>query len=106
MSLKEGVRVLGIRPETVIAMQEAAAVCAEYAVPFMVTSVIDGTHKRASEHYSGCAFDMRRPDWPSFGNPTQAAAFTGALQARLGTDYDVVLEGDHLHVEFDPKVGY
>ena len=28
---------------------------------------------------------------------------TGDIETRLGPDYDVVLEHDHIHVEYDPK---
>ena len=59
MRLKAGVRVLGTRPETILAMQAAAEVLRRHDVEFVVTSVTDGRHSRGSAHYAGNAFDFR-----------------------------------------------
>ena len=52
-----------------------------------------------SLHYAGCAVDLRFP-------PDNAAGLKAALAEALGGDYDVVLEADHIHVEFQPKTPY
>jgi len=62
-----------------------------------VTSLNDGKHKQGSLHYVGQAADLRtwalpRPD-----------LFTTELQQALGNQYDVVLEIDHIHLEYDPR---
>lgn len=51
---------------------------------------------RRSWHWYGCAVDLRI--W-GLDDPAVAAR---RLAAALGDDYDVVLESDHIHVEFDP----
>ena len=99
MSLKPGVRVLGIRPEMVLALRIVEAVYQAHGAPFVITSVMEGTHKRASLHYLGCAADLRLP-------PQDAASIVAEAKAALGEDYDVILEGDHIHLEYDPKSSY
>ena len=98
MRLKEGVRVAGVRPEIVLAMQVAEVVYQEHQSELVITSVTEGTHSPTSLHYSGAAFDCRI--WNV--NPR---AVRDSLADRLGEDYDVVLERTHLHVEFQPKSG-
>ena len=66
----------------------------------------------SSKHPSGEAMDIRV--W-YLGNAQLQCQFADALQARLGEDFDVVVEGPasrvpkyqnrppHIHVEYDPK---
>lgn len=62
-----------------------------------ITSARDGKHKTNSLHYTGKAFDLRTKDVPD------AVAMREVLQQRLGHDFDVILEPDHIHVEYDPR---
>lgn len=64
-----------------------------------VTSVLDGKHKPGSRHYSGNAFDLRTFIY----SKDQVKKLVQELKKQLGTDYDIVDETDHLHIEFDPK---
>lgn len=59
----------------------------------------DGVHGKNSLHYKGLAIDIRTKDVAL----SRIAGFITALKARLGADYDVVNEGDHIHIEYDPK---
>ncbi len=102
MRLKAGVRVLGARPETILAMQAAADVLRRHDVELVITSVTDGRHSRGSAHYAGNAFDFRTRHMGQ-GQPVRVKA--ELTQAR-GGDYDVVLEETHIHVEYDPKQPY
>ena len=61
----------------------------------VITSTFEGDHKAGSLHYSNDAFDIRMPKKP--GEVAQE------LRRRLGKDFDVVLELDHIHVEYDKK---
>lgn len=65
-----------------------------------ITSGIDGSHSTTSLHYQLCALDVRTR---TFRTLADKRAFAQAMRDELGTDYDVVLERTHLHVEFDPK---
>lgn len=100
MKLKPGVRILGLRAEIVIAMQIAESIAVRHGRELVVTSGIDGSHSRGSAHYKGDAFDMRIRFF------TTPQAVRDDLAAALGADFDVVLETDHIHVEYDPKDPY
>jgi hypothetical protein len=80
----------------------AAVIYNSLGVPFVVTSGRDGQHMSGSLHYSGNAMDLRRHDLDAKGVTGQAV---NMLRSQLGGDYDVVLESDHIHVEYDPKEG-
>lgn len=98
MNIKAGVRITGIQPEIVLAISISDSVYHVYREVLTVTSLLDGEHMRASLHYVGAAVDFRLP-------VTDVPAMVMALRSALGDNYDVVLEADHIHVEFQPKVG-
>ena len=65
----------------------------------VITSLMEGKHKRNSKHYIGDAADFRT--W--YFTPPEMLDVVEQLRNLLGGDYDVVLEPDHIHVEYDPK---
>lgn len=74
--------------------------CAEHAV---CTCTTGGRHKAGSKHYINQAADYRRPDWPNFRDQALAESVRDSIHDYLGRKYDVVLEKDHIHIEYDPK---
>jgi len=102
MELKPGVRVFGIRPEIILALVIAEPIFVAEGVDLVVTSVIDGRHSRGSLHYAGAAVDIRTHNL----SKKVVSRVHIRLREALGEDYDVVLEIDHLHLEFQPKVAY
>lgn len=98
LRFKRGVDIRGLQPEMALGAVVAYTVLAKYG-PVVITSVKDGAHKQNSLHYQGKAIDLRtwhmRED-----HKTEALS---DLRDQLGPQFDVVLESDHLHVEFDPK---
>ena len=98
MNIKAGVRITGIQPEIVLAISIADSIYRSYREVLAVTSLLDGKHMRASLHYVGAAVDVGIP-------VTDVSAVVLALRAALGENYDVVLETDHIHIEFQPKIG-
>lgn len=66
-----------------------------------VTSTREGRHMVGSRHYSGEAFDFRAPVVILDGG--EVGYLLNEVRELLGADFDVVFEGDHFHVEFDPK---
>lgn len=105
MRLKAGVRVSGIRPETLLALLIADSLYTAAGVELVVTSVVDGRHKAGSRHFAAFAADLRTKNLPS---STPAGVMRNLLGEALGEDFDVVLEdaggeNEHLHVEYDPK---
>ena len=65
---------------------------------FVITSAHDGTHSAGSLHDDGLAIDLRV--W-GFSD-AQAKRATSEIQQQLGTRWDVIYEGTHIHVEYDP----
>lgn len=105
MILKPGAQIDGLGPEVRAALpimedarRDALEACCR--APMAVTSGAeghagDGVHGEHSLHYQGRAVDLRVLDF--------AHVWAAALTARLGPGWDVVLERDHLHVEYDSK---
>lgn len=89
---------LSTRPEIDYARRILARVWASRGYTLTVTSGLDSTHSAQSLHYEGLAEDYRTRDVAPSDLPTMIAE----VRAILGSDYDVVLERDHLHVEYDP----
>lgn len=95
VSVKEGV----VLPPVLHLLAKVALVYQRHAAECRITSGMDGKHMVGSRHYLGFALD--------FGT----RSFAGDLRMKiaeecrdaLGTKYDVLLEADHLHVEYDPK---
>ena len=74
------------------------AVCAE-AVPgydVTVTSGCDGEHSMGSSHYIGKAFDIRIRDYPG-----KIKTWTDRIRQALGKRYFVLLEADHIHIQWN-----
>lgn len=77
----------------------ACVVYTQRGHPFTVTSLEDSVHGPRSLHASGNAADLRTRNLPVQVLPD----LVKALQLALGPQYDVVLESDHIHMEYDPK---
>jgi len=97
--LKEGVKAAGLRPEAMLAIIVALSVYQEFGYELVITSLVDGKHSRGSLHYSGAGIDTRTRHMVD-AHKKQVA---DEIQVRLGPDFDVVLEKDHIHIEFQPK---
>lgn len=98
VSLKLGVKVNGLKPEALLGIFIAKSVFEFHGESVMViTSVTDGQHKTGSLHYKGQAFDLRLP------RNNISSIIVAGLREALHSDFDVVLEIDHIHVEYDPK---
>ncbi len=65
----------------------------------VITSTYDGNHSPSSLHYADLAVDLRLPPVVR----TDLLELEKDLKKSLGTDFDVLLENNHLHIEYDPK---
>lgn len=89
----------GIQPEAVLGIITAISAL-DSAQPgvLWISSITDREHSIGSLHYTGAAFDLVL----DADSPTQAT-YADSLQLYLGPEYDVIDEGDHVHVEWQPK---
>jgi len=104
-SIKEGVSTVGLRPEILIAWDIADQIYTELGLEFCtLTSGTDGIHGRSSRHYIGLGIDLRTRDFPNGGNNSDlVTTAVEMLKERLGNEYDIVRESNHLHIEHDLK---
>ena len=77
----------------------AERVYAEMGHDCMVTACVDGKHMTGSLHYAGAAIDARTRDIA----PAEVQKLIAQIKTCLGGDFDVLLEVDHIHIEFQPK---
>ena len=99
--IKSGASISGLRPEMVLALIIIDGILSQYDVDVVLTSGLDSKHGRGSLHFVGLALDFRTRDMA----PDDLGPATLEIKAALGEQYDVVLEGNHWHVEFQPKIG-
>lgn len=98
--LKEGVSLWRLTPQgALLAVVVDQVYAANGITACVITSGDDGKHKVNSKHYVGRALDFRTRDF----TVAKADKIRAEAQAALGRDFDIVLEPDHIHAEFDPK---
>lgn len=97
MKLKPGVNLLGVQWQLFEASIKIEPIFNSAGAELVITSGVDGKHMIESLHYKGLALDFRTRD---LKDPQDILK---AVKAMLGQEFDVVLEKDHLHVEFQPK---
>lgn len=100
MKVKKGADVKGLSEQVWFALGVCAAESRQLGVGLVVTSGRDGAHRPGSLHYTGNAVDIRTRDLSPAAQKDFHEYLKGLLD-RLG--FDVVLERDHLHIEWDPK---
>ena len=96
--LKRGVRVQGLQPEMLLALFVAESAFAAKAIQLVVTSALEGHHSARSKHKLGYAVDLRTRDMPPGDTALNLA---GQIKSALGNEYYVLLESDHIHIQFN-----
>lgn len=94
----QGARIRNLRGEVLFAVYVADEVFSVHGVEAIITSGTDGKHSRGSLHYSGGAVDLRSRDF----QPGDAVKAVKELKSRLGPDFDIILERNHIHMEYQP----
>lgn len=97
--IKQSVDLRGLAPQMVLAYYIASSIYERQGKTCWITSANDSKHGPNSLHYKGKALDLRTRNL----RPEQVHPIYTELKAALGPQFDVVLETDHIHVEFDPK---
>jgi len=100
MRLKESVKLQGIRPELLICIMVVESIYNNYDVELVITSVMDGQHKRSSAHNTGRGVDVRTRNIP---NDDIKQKIINDIRASLTDEFDLVIHSTHFHLEFDPK---
>lgn len=80
-----------------LALTIADSIYQEHGHKMVITSLRDGAHSHTSLHYSGAAADLRIRGLES---PQRVA---DEIRTALNRHYDVILESDHIHVEWQPR---
>lgn len=101
LNLKDGVKLDKLQPQIVLGLISIHAIWDRYTLgfPLTITSGSEGTHKAGSLHYVGRAVDIRT----SCLSEPQLKPLVTLFRNALGNDFDVILEVDHIHIEYDPK---
>lgn len=89
-----------VRPRNLVIA--AALANAAHDLPFdpVITSGNDSQHMPGSKHYTGEALDVRTRNIPA-DPPGLLTLLVTRLKRRLGPDYQVIVDPDHLHIERD-----
>lgn len=103
MLLKVGVISEGVQPSIWYALGVFEAIYYRYGYELTVTSLVDGIHPDAKNvHGRGLAADLRTNGVPE-GVTDLIVDDSKNLLFNLG--FDIVLESNHIHIEYDPKPG-
>lgn len=89
----------GVTPQLLVIAAALANLAEENGLLLVITSGTDGTHMVGSKHYKGEALDIRISNLTN----EEISLVKIGLLTKLGVKYDVILEKDHIHVEYDPK---
>lgn len=101
IQFKQGLYLFGLQPEMLWALDVCESVWQEIGKNLTVTSTRWGDkHAWKSRHYSGLAVDLRTKDL----HEVEIRQVAEMAAERLGDEYDVVVESNHIHVEYDPKM--
>lgn len=97
------VNILGLEPVMFSALKTIELCCKiangdSYEIT--ITSARDGSHMKNSHHYVGLAIDIRSRD---MSNVTDSAKWIDKFLNINGKSFDIVIENDHIHIEFDKK---
>jgi len=86
-------------PQIVLALIIVDQVMQKAGAQAMITSVNDARHSKKSLHYDGKAVDLRTR-W--FSDP-KAVVYECKRALGNSPDIDIILEKDHIHMEYQPK---
>jgi hypothetical protein len=105
LSIKSGVTLSGLKSEVILAALVMDQVYTQYGInDCVITCGLDGKHIRSSKHYIGHALDFGiKKDNNNYLDSHTIEKLAEVSQKRLGDDFDIIVEQNHIHCEFDPK---
>lgn len=96
MKTKPGVSLFGLQLPMRFVLVQADRIWRRNGIELTITSTVEGVHSPRSLHPFGYAVDFRIRDFPE----AQHRAIAQELGETLGSQYRVLLEVDHIHVEY------
>lgn len=96
MLIKAGVGIEALHRNIRRSLGTVAAVFDSFGELLVITETYGGNHGAGSLHYANEAYDVRNP-------VKNKVSIVTMLKEKLGADFDVVDEIDHIHIEYDPK---
>jgi len=100
LKFKKGVKVAGLQPEALIAVDIAESVYSNSGRDCVITSARGDKHSAEfSRHYAGMAIDLRIRHLTA----KQTKEIYAGLKKVLSSDYNVLLEASHIHVSYRPR---
>lgn len=80
-------------------LAKAPAIWRKQGDNLVVTSGLDGRHRNNSLHYAGLALDLRSRNLAGKAR----IQVLNELREALGDEFQVLMESDHIHVEYHPQ---
>ena len=100
MKLKASVKLLGMKPELVLAIMVCNEIYSKYNIDMVITSITDSKHSQFSDHYKGYAFDLRTRNIPIKATQDK---ILNEIKLSLTKDFFVLDESDHFHIGYKPQ---
>lgn len=100
---KAGVDGSRLLPVMYLAISRLDRIFQKYEHNFIITSTYDGYHNKRSLHWHGLAIDIRN----NHISPAISEALYVELEAELkmlDNRFQMIVEKDHIHVEFDRRI--
>jgi len=97
MLIKAGVDISRLKREIRRSLNKVEDIYNQHAEDLIITSTYDGNHTPGSLHYANDAYDIRLPD----NNEREIKKEIGVA---LGIRFVVLLEANHIHIGYDPKL--
>jgi rhamnogalacturonyl hydrolase YesR len=98
MQIKTGANIQGIDLRLRPGLVHANNVWKQLGQELVITSGLDGEHSAGSLHYYGLAIDVRT----RYFNNKEKKEAASTLRSLLASEFDVIEEGNHIHIEYDP----
>jgi len=96
MLIKAGVDISRLKREIRRSLSVVENIYNKYNEELIVTSTYEGNHGAGSLHYANDAYDARKAN-------LNRQLIIDETKKKLGKNFDVVIEANHIHVEYDPK---
>lgn len=94
-----GCRIFGIQNEVILGLMVVNDIFERVGIDLILTCVTDSKHSGTSLHYVGHAVDIGLPP------ADKRDVVIQRMRENLGDDFDVILEENHIHMEYQPKRG-